>query len=48
MSRCAGLIGVLIFKIIGKIEDIENIAAGASIRDRRRLRKVMVAADGES
>jgi hypothetical protein len=30
---------VLIFQIIGKIEDVENIAAGASIRDRRRLRK---------
>ena len=30
----------MLFKIIGHISDIETIASGRSIRERRRLRKI--------
>jgi len=30
----------VLFKIIGHISDIETIASGRSIRERRRLRKI--------
>jgi hypothetical protein len=30
----------MFFKIIGRISDIETIASGAAIRERRRLRKL--------
>ncbi len=30
----------MLFKILGSISDIETIASGRSIRERRRLRKI--------
>jgi hypothetical protein len=30
----------MFFKIIGRISDIETIASGTSVRERRRLRKL--------